>query len=66
MTILCKTKLLFVAATLIMKNLLFTFLILISPYVWTLGIFNKIPFLILYNFKSHDEIRINENINYKI
>ena len=35
MTILCKTKLLFVAAAVIIKNLLFTFLILISPYVWT-------------------------------
>ncbi len=34
MTILCKTKLFFVAAALIIKNLLFTFLILISPYVW--------------------------------
>ncbi len=35
MTISCKTQLLFVSAALIIKNLLFTFFILISPYVWT-------------------------------
>ena len=28
--------------------------------------FNKIPFLIPYKFKSHDEIQIKEKINYKI
>ena len=66
MTILCKTKLLFVAAALIIKNLLFTYLILISPYVWTQRFINKVPYLIPYKFKSHDEIRINEKINYKI
>ena len=33
--ILRKTKLLFVAAALMFKNLLFTFLILVSPYVGT-------------------------------
>ena len=63
MAFLCKTKLLFVAAALIIKNLLFTYLILISPYVWTQRFFNKVPY---YKFKSHDEIRINEKINYKI
>ena len=62
MAILCKTKLLFVAAALIIKNLLFTFLILISPYVWTKGFSFKIHFLIPYKFNSHDEIRINYKI----
>ena len=60
------TKLLFVAAAFKNKNLLFTFLILISPYVWTQGFLIKIHFLIPYNFKSLDEIQINEKINSKI
>ena len=66
MAILCKTKLLFVAASFKIKYLLFTYLILISPYVWTQRFINKVPYLIPYKFKSHDEIRINEKINYKI
>ena len=46
MTFSCKTWLLFVAAAFKIKNLLFTFFILFSPYVWTQGFFNEIHFLI--------------------
>ncbi len=44
MTISCKTKLLFVAAAFKIKNLIFTFLILISPYVWTQEFLIKFTF----------------------
>ena len=57
---------LFVAATFIIKNFLFEFLILIPLYVSTERFLNKISFLIRNNFKPHDEIRLHEKINYKI
>ena len=62
LTILCKTKWLFVAAAFKIK----TFIIQIFDFNFSVcedsKIFNKIPFLIPYNFKSHDEIQVKEKI----